>query len=141
MRTVHDNILYMIHMDECYHSFDYSMLHVVTPLTAQLEILAIGQQLEGTGNVSAEIVSLVRIDNSNDFIVTVNTNSTESPERLTQIVTEPLTEQFEEFSDIIQAISFNVQRTERHGKQQDLTPAVQVCSTTVCSCMDMCVHL
>ena len=106
-----------IHMNECWHSFDYSMLYVATPLPAQLEILAIGQQLEGTGNVSAEIVSLVRIDNSNDFIVTVNTNSTESPERLTQIVTEPLTEQFEEFSDIIQAISFNVQRTERHGKQ------------------------
>ena len=110
---------------------------MVTPLTAQLEILAIGRQLEGTGNVSAEIVSMVRIANSDNFIVTVNTNSTESPERLTQIVTEPLTEQFEEFSDIIQTISFNVQRTERHGRQQVLTPAVQVCSTNVCLCMNL----
>ena len=66
--------------------------------------------------MTAEIVSLVQVPNSTEFIVTVNTNSTRSPQQLTQIITQPLTEQFEEYSDILQTVSFVVQSTERHGK-------------------------
>ena len=66
--------------------------------------------------MTAEIVSLVQVPNSTEFIVTVNTNSTQSPQQLTQIITQPLTEQFEEYSDILQTVSFVVQSTERHGK-------------------------
>jgi hypothetical protein len=80
----------------------------------ELQSLAVGQQLRGTGNVTAEIVSLVQVPNSTEFIVTVNTNSTQSPQQLTQIITQPLTEQFEEYSDILQTVSFVVQSTERH---------------------------
>ena len=81
-----------------------------------MQILAVGQQIEGTGNVSAEIVSLVHVNGSNEVIVTINTNSTQRPEILTQILTQPLVAQLEEYSNIIQNVSFNVQNPDRHGK-------------------------
>ena len=89
--------------------------HIIL-FSPQLQSLAVGQQLRGTGNVTAEIVSLVQVPDSTEFIVTVNTNSTQSPQQLTQIITQPLTEQFQEYSDILQTVSFIVQSTERHGK-------------------------
>ena len=77
-----------------------------------------GQKIGGTGNVSAEIVSLVPVEGSNAVIVTVNTNSTQPPAVLTEILTEPITAQFTEYSDIIQNISFVVERAERFGECQ-----------------------
>ena len=86
------------------------------PLHLQLSLLAVGQKIGGTGNVSAEIVSLVPVEGSNAVIVTVNTNTTLPPAVLTEILTEPITAQFVEYSDIIQNVSFVVQRTERFGE-------------------------
>ena len=82
----------------------------------QLSLLAVGQKIGGTGNVSAEIVSLVQVEGSNAVIVTVNTNSTQPPAVLTEILTEPITTQFAEYSDIIQNVSFVVERAERFGE-------------------------
>ena len=65
--------------------------------------------------MTAEIVSLVQVPDSTEFIVTMNTNSTQSPQQLTQIVMQPLTEQLIEFSDILQNVSFTVRSSERHG--------------------------
>ena len=77
-----------------------------------------GQKIGGTGNVSAEIVSLVPVEGSNAVIVTVNTNSTQPPAVLTEILTEPIIVQFAEYSDIIQNISFVVESAERFGECQ-----------------------
>ena len=77
-----------------------------------------GQKIGGTGNVSAEIVSLVPVEGSNAVIVTVNTNSTQPPAVLTEILTEPLIVQFVEYSDIIQNISFVGERADRFGECQ-----------------------
>ena len=77
-----------------------------------------GQKIGGTGNVSAEIVSLEQVEGSNEVIVTVNTNSTQLPAVLTQILTEPIIVQFAEYSDIIQNVSFVVERVERFGECQ-----------------------
>ena len=77
-----------------------------------------GQKIGGTGNISAEIVSLVPVEGSNTVIVTVNTNSTQPPAVLTELLTEPIIVQFAEYSDIIQNISFVVERAERFGECQ-----------------------
>ena len=89
---------------------------LVSTQLQSLAVGAVGQQLRGTGNVTAEIVSLVQVPNSTEFIVTVNTNSTQSPQQLTQIITQPLTEQFEEYLDILQTASFTVEKPERYGR-------------------------
>ena len=66
--------------------------------------------------MSAEMVSLVEIDDFDVMIVTVNTNSTQPPPILTQTLEEPIATQFAEFSDIIQNVSFVVRNIERFGK-------------------------
>ena len=95
---------------------------IYPPLHLQLSLLAVGQKIGGTGNISAKIVSLVQVEGSNEVIVTVNTNSTQPPAVLTEILTEPITAQFAEYSDIIQNISFLVQRTERFGESIFFSP-------------------
>ena len=75
-----------------------------------------GQKLVGTGNVSAEMVSLVEIDDFNAMIVTVSTNSTQPPPMLTQTLEEPIATQFAEYSDIIQNVSFVVRNIARFGE-------------------------
>ena len=70
----------------------------------------------------AEIVSMeqVPIEGSStmNIIVTVNTNSTQTPAVLTEILTQPISAQFIEYSDILQSVSFEVQRIIRFGGYQ-----------------------
>ena len=68
------------------------------------------------GNITATVYSLVSSgDNSSVIVVTVVTNSNESPDTLTDLLTEPLEQRLQEFSNIDQDFMFEIVMTERHG--------------------------
>ena len=54
-------------------------------------------------------------DNTTDIVITVATNSSESPANLTEQLTQPLEQTLEEVTDINEQISFTVETTERYG--------------------------
>ena len=57
-------------------------------------------------------------DNSSDIVITVATDSSESPATLTDQLTAPLEQTLEEVTDINQQISFAITATLRHGNFQ-----------------------
>ena len=54
-------------------------------------------------------------DNTTDIVITVATNSSESPANLTEQLTRPLEQILEEVTDINEQISFAIVATERYG--------------------------
>ena len=68
------------------------------------------------GNLTATVYSVESaMDNSSEIIITVSTDSTESPATLTNQLTQPLQQTLEEVTDINEEISFAILATERHG--------------------------
>ena len=54
-------------------------------------------------------------DNTTDIVITVATNSSDTPANLTDQLTQPLEQTLEEVTDINEQISFTVETTERYG--------------------------
>ena len=68
------------------------------------------------GNITATVYSLVSSgDNSSEIVVTVETNSTEPPDTLTDLLTHPLEHRLQEFTTIDQQFMFHIIGTKRHG--------------------------
>ena len=54
-------------------------------------------------------------DNTTDIVITVATNSTDTPANLTEQLTQPLEQTLKDVPDINEQISFTVETTERYG--------------------------
>ena len=54
-------------------------------------------------------------DNTTDIVITMATNSSDTPTNLTDQLTRPLEQILEEVTDINEQISFTVETTERYG--------------------------
>ena len=68
------------------------------------------------GNITATVYSLVLSENnSSEIVVTVETNSKESPDTLTNLLIWPLEQRLQEFSNIDEQFMFRIKMTERHG--------------------------
>ena len=68
------------------------------------------------GNITATVYSLVSSgDNSTEIVVTVETNSREPPDTLTDLLTQPLEQRLQEFTTIDQQFMFRIIGTKRHG--------------------------
>ena len=68
------------------------------------------------GNITATVYSLVSSgDNSSVIVVTVVTNTNDPPDTLTDLLTQPLEQRLQEFSNIDQDFMFKIVMTERHG--------------------------
>ena len=75
------------------------------------------QALAVEGNYTATVYSVEPAgDNSSDIVITVATDSSESPANLTDELIQPLEQTLEEVTDINEQISFAIMATERHGK-------------------------
>ena len=74
------------------------------------------QPLPVEGNLTATVYSVESaMDNSNEIVITISTDSTESPATLTNQLTQPLQQTLEEVTDINEEISFAIVDTERFG--------------------------
>ena len=82
------------------------------------------QLLAVEGNYTATVYSVEPAgDNSSDIVITVATNSSESPATLTDQLIQLLEQMLEEVTDINEHIAFSIVTTERHGKY---VPCAQV---------------
>ena len=75
------------------------------------------QALAVEGNYTATVYSVEPAgDNSSDIVITVATDTSESPATLTDQLTGPLEQMLEEVTDINEQVAFSIATTERHGK-------------------------
>ena len=75
------------------------------------------QALAVEGNYTATVYSVERAgDTSSNIVITVATDSSESPATLTYQLTGPLEKMLEEVADINEQVAFSIATTERHGK-------------------------
>ena len=75
------------------------------------------QPLAVEGNYTATVYSVESAgDNSSEIVITVATDSSESPAILTDQLTRPLEQTLEEVTEINEQIAFAIVATERHGK-------------------------
>ena len=75
------------------------------------------QSLAVDGNFTATVYSVEPAgDNSSDIVITVATDSPDSPANLTDQLTHPLEQTLKEATDINEQISFVIEATQRHGK-------------------------
>ena len=70
-------------------------------------------------------------DNSSEIVVTVETNSRDPPDTLTELLTQPLEQRLQEFTNIDQQFVFHIIRTERHGKLDMHNNAVYCINLTI----------
>ena len=83
----------------------------------QLRLQTVNQPLAVEGNYTATVYSVEPAgDNSSDIVITVATDSPDSPADLTDQLTRPLEQTLEEATDINAQISFAIEATQRHGK-------------------------
>ena len=74
------------------------------------------QPLPVQGNLTATVYSVEPVaDNSSAIVITVATDSRESPAALSHQLTSPLQQVLEEVADINEQISFTVVASERYG--------------------------
>ena len=74
------------------------------------------QPLTVEGDYTATVYSVEPAgDNTTDIVITVATNSSESPANLTDQLTQPLEQTLEEVTDINEQISFSINTTDRYG--------------------------
>ena len=74
------------------------------------------QPLSVEGDYVATVYSVEPAgDNTTDIVITVATNSSDTPANLTEQLTQPLEQILEEVPDINEQISFTVETTERYG--------------------------
>jgi len=77
----------------------------------------VNQALAVEGNYTATVYSVEPAgDNSSDIVITVATDTSESPATLTDQLTGPLEQMLEEVTDINEQVAFSIATTERHGK-------------------------
>ena len=75
------------------------------------------QPLTVEANFTATVYSVEPAgDNSTDIVITVATNSSESPATLTDQLALPLEQILEEVTEINEEISFAIEDIDRHGK-------------------------
>ena len=74
-----------------------------------------GQPLPVEGNYKTTVYSVETGASSDDIVITMATNSSESPAFLAEQLIPPLERTTKEVSDINEQISFTVQTTERLG--------------------------
>ena len=75
------------------------------------------QALAVEGNYTATVYSVEPAgDTSSDIVITVATDSSESPATLTDQLTGPLEKMLEEVADINGQVAFSIATTERHGE-------------------------
>ena len=91
------------------------------------------QALAVEGNYTATVYSVEPAgDNSSDIVITVATDSSESPATLTDQLTGPLEQMLEEVTDINKQISFVITATMRHGNfQLSVSCDLNLCSGCV----------
>ena len=91
------------------------------------------QALAVEGNYTATVYSVEPAgDNSSDIVITVATDSSESPATLTDQLTGPLEKMLEEVTDINEQISFVITATMRHGNfQLSVSCDLNLCSGCV----------
>ena len=91
------------------------------------------QALAVEGNYTATVYSVEPAgDNSSDIVITVATDSSESPATLTDQLTGPLEQMLEEVTDINEQISFVITATMRHGNfQLSVSCDLNLCSGCV----------
>ena len=91
------------------------------------------QALAVEGNYTAIVYSVEPAgDNSNDIVITVATDSSESPATLSDQLTGPLEQTLEEVTDINRQISFAITATLRHGNfQLSVSCVLNLCSGCV----------
>ena len=83
----------------------------------QLRLQTVNQPLAVEGNYTATVYSVEPAgDNSSDIVITVATDSPDSPANLTDQLTRPLEQTLEEVTDINEQISFVIETTQRYGK-------------------------
>ena len=88
------------------------------------------QALAVEGNYTATVYSVEPAgDNSSDIVITVATDSSESPANLTDQLTGPLEQMLDEVADINGQVAFSIATTERHGKKHLCRDVVAVCMT------------
>ena len=77
----------------------------------------VSQPLDVEGNYTATVYAVdAAVDNSNDIVITVATDSPEPPSTFTDELIQPLQQMLEEVSDINEHISFMIVSIVRHGK-------------------------
>ena len=82
----------------------------------QLRLQTVNQPLAVEGDYTATVYSVEPAgDNTTDIVITMATNSSDTPTNLTDQLTRPLEQILEEVTDINQQISFTVETTERYG--------------------------
>ena len=88
------------------------------------------------GNITATVYSLVLSENNSSVIVvTIETNSKESPDTLTDLLTQPLEQRLQEFSSIDQQFTFRIIMTERHGMYEQISTYIMPLQ-----CRRICLH-
>ena len=81
-----------------------------------MRLQTVNQPLPVEGNYTATVYSVEPAKNDSDgIVITVATNSSESPVILAEQLSQPLEQTLEEVTDINEQISFTVETTERHG--------------------------
>ena len=96
------------------------------------------QALAVEGNYTATVYSVEPAgDNSSDIVITVATDSSETPANLTYQLIQPLEQTLEEVTDINEQISFAIMATERHGKYFSSSATFGL---TVCIHSKVCKH-
>ena len=74
------------------------------------------QPLAVEGDYTATVYSVEPAgDNTTDIVITVATNSSDTPANLTEQLTQPLEQTLEEVPDINEQISFSISTTDRYG--------------------------
>ena len=74
------------------------------------------QPLAVEGDYTATVYSVESAgDNTTDIVITVATNSSDTPTNLTEQLTQPLEQTLEEVPDINEQLSFTVDTTGRFG--------------------------
>ena len=74
------------------------------------------QPLAVEGDYTATVYSVESAgENTTDIVITVATNSSETPANLTDQLTRPLEQTLEEVTDINEQISFSISTTDRYG--------------------------
>ena len=102
------------------HNVCTTILHVLWfcfIFDIQLRLYAVNDQpLLVEGNITATVYSLESAgDDSSEIVVTVVTNSKESPDFLTELLAGPLDQRLQEFSNIDPSVTFRIIETERFG--------------------------
>ena len=90
------------------------------------------------GNLTATVYSVESTrDNSEEFIITISTNSSASPATFTNQLTQPLQQTMEEVTDINPQVAFAIVGTERQGMADMHNTSDTHCCHILCYVMNL----